>query len=462
MNNAEYEIDLMDLLYRVLKRWRSILICALIAALGAGLFQFAQGMRVYNDPERLAAAEGEYTEALSEYEADKEELATEVERLRKKLESQKEYNGRSILMRIDPENEWVGAFVIYIKPQYSNDPNLAYQNIDLTNRLLIAYSGYLRSGEFYNDLLRRTDMTDEARFLSELFSVEMDVGASTVTVTCVGREEDEVRELLALTKTCLAEKSVSFPTTVGQHSYEILTDSVFATSDSELDITQNTNYSRPTSYVSQLTKAETELTKLERSRPPKVEYGPAYTAKRSIKYGLFGGVAGIVVMAVLYVIVYALNGKVKTNSDWNALGLQVLCQIKAEKWKRPLWKVDYWLDRVFGRTANAFDLDTACKLAANNLTGVLKERGVTGVAVVSDLKDTTASAIVAKLGQAETGSRFVYAGNILTDPEAVKKLDTSEVFLLGQQNGTRMEDVQKMKVLLDAWGKTALGVIALD
>lgn len=463
MNNVEYEIDLKDLLYRIMKRWRRIIVGAIIIALVAGMFKFVTGMLELTDSEKLAAAESKYAIALADYEATGEKLRTTIQNLQDDSANQQEYNDKSALMKIDPMNKWVGSFVLYIDSKYQIDPSLTYQNTDRTNRLLIAYSGYLKSGEFYNELLSKTDIVDEIRFLNEIYWVTVDSGASSVTVNSIGKSESDVREILDLVKEALAEKSATFKTAIGDHSYDILMESVYSTIDLDLDETQKKNLLAVSEYANQIGEADTKLTEWEETPAPRAEYGMLYTVKQAVKFVLFGGVAGIFVMAMLYAMIYVLNGRVKTESDWAMMGYRVLARVGSEEKKRAFWKIDRWVDRVIGGRPEAVSLETSCKLAANNLSGVLKEKGVSSATVISDLDETTAAGIVAGLDKAGTGIPFTYAGNVLSDPETVKRLsNVSEVLLLGHQNGTRMEDVQKIKTLLEAWGKTTLGVIVLE
>ena len=193
---AEREIDLKDLLYRCLKQWRKIVNGAVIISLLAALFQVYSGLRVMLDDEKLAEAQEKYEIALNDHEATGERLRTSIVNLRDQSANQQEYNDKSELMKIDPMNKWIGNFQLYVNSKYQIDPSLSYQNIDLTNRLVSAYSSYLRSGELYKEIIKELGTVDEIRFLTEIYSVSADPGTATITVNCVGKSEEDIRTLL--------------------------------------------------------------------------------------------------------------------------------------------------------------------------------------------------------------------------------------------------------------------------
>lgn len=475
-NEMEFEIDLRDMLYRVLVQWRVILRGAVVIALLLFGYKLVTGLLANLDPEALLKAQNKYQIELNDYEATGEQLETRIENYREASEQQQIYNEKSALMEIDPMNKWVGNFVLYIDAKYQIDPNLTFQNTDPTNRILMAYGGYLSSGELYTDILSKTNIVDEIRFLTEILSRSVNTDSSTITVTCVGKSEEDVTEILTLVKQKLFERYDLYQSTLGEHSIEFLTESLYSTIDLGLDETQKNNLLKITDYAKRIGELNLELEEWEKSPVPRAKYGLFYVIKQSIKFGIIGGVAGVFVMAGYFAMAYVFSRSMKTDSDWNILGITVLgnlWRVKPdikqnlfEKWLEKLLRKS-GLDKVIiegigGRNWKN-DEETQDRLIVNNLGGVLKEKNLSSAIFVSAMDNAKAAELVKNLDKVDSKTPYVFAGNVLEDPETVKKLgDTQEVILLGKRYETKIDDVQKIRTLLSAFGKSIVGSVVIE
>ena len=92
-NNSTYEqeIDLKDLMFAVLHRWRPVLLVAVLLAILFGGAKAALTYRAQNDPEKVAEAEKTYRDDLELYEKNKETAERELENLKTDIENQQEY-----------------------------------------------------------------------------------------------------------------------------------------------------------------------------------------------------------------------------------------------------------------------------------------------------------------------------------------------------------------------------------
>ncbi len=459
----EQSLNIKDMLYRVLLQWRRIIVGAIIIALLVGLFRFVTTIMVILDPEKLADAEEQYQILLNDYEATGERLKTQIDNLRDNSRNQQEYNDKSAIMDIDPMNKWVGSFVIYVDSKYQIDPTLTYQNTDRTTRLLTAYAGYLTGGELYNEILAQTTVVDEIRFLTEILSFSVDSGSSSITARCIGKNEADVREILDLTKTGINNKYDTIYSTIGDHTCEVLMESMYTTIDLDMDTRQKANLQAIGDYAIAIGETNEELTEWSKEPEPKQEYGVWYSVKQGIKFTIFGGAAGIFVMAIYYAIKYVASSTAKTDDDWVFLGIPVLARIYEKRNNKLLPKFDKWIDRTLGGITDRNEQTLQYHLAANNLSAVLKENELTEGVLVGDLPVEQTMEIVNNMNEAGTAHTFRYAGDILTDPEAAQKLsEATEVILMGHNSVTRTENIQKMSTLLKAWGKEIIGVVVVE
>lgn len=461
-SESERVINLKDMLFRTAQKWRSIIVFALVIALIATLWQAASGLLAMLDDEKTAAAKEKYGVAVADFEATGERLRTRIDNLRSQATNQNEYNEKSELMKIDPMNKWVGNFQIYVDSKYQIDPSLSYQNTDLTNRLLSAYSNYLRSGGFYNEILNEIDTVDEIRFLTEIYSVTADPGSATITVNVLGKTEADIQRLIGFVKLKIAERYDTIREAIGDHDYDFMTESVYSTIDLDLDARQKENLLAIMEYSNEIGETTQELTAWEKEAPPKMDFGAWYTVKEAIKSLIIGGVIGLIIAICWFAVRYAASGAIKTEGDWKAFGVPVLGTLEIESDKRRFRSVDRLIDRIFGRR-NSVTLDQSCAITAQNLGAMLQQYELQEGVFAGQVDFAQATDIVQKMDAAAQNIKFSYAGDILTDPGAAKKLDQSgKIILLAKNQTTSLKDINQMLTLLKAWGKTVLGVVVLD
>ena len=121
-NNYEddMEIDLVDLLFYLLKKWRSLIVAIVIGAiLGAGLYvvknhqqqaeQAAQEAELLKNDEDEAFDEKDYN--ISKDTKVNMDIAYQYRQLYNK---QLEYNQKSIIMQLDPNEVYAGVLEYYI------------------------------------------------------------------------------------------------------------------------------------------------------------------------------------------------------------------------------------------------------------------------------------------------------------------------------------------------------------
>lgn len=461
-NREEKVIDLKDMLYAICQKWRRVLCVALIIALLAALWQAFSGVRVMLSDEKMLDAQEKYAVKMSDYEATGERLRAQIDNLKEQSSRQQDYNSKSELMKIDPMNKWVGTFQLYIDSQYQIDPSLSFQNVDLTNRLISAYSSYLTSGGVYQEILERVDYLDEIRFLTEVYRVSSDPNTAIITVRCTGKSEADVRALAEIIKEKIDERSVTVSEAIGTHSHQVLTESFYPTIDLDLYDTQQANQLAVTNYANEIATSTDELSAWERKGQPGREFGAPYTVKQTIKYLIIGFVVGIVAAVVCYAIVYLCSSTLKTADDWRGLGLPVLGSITGDGRRHAMRKIDTLVDRIFGR-ADQGTMDQTCRLAAHTLAAAVKEQGQDQAALIGRLQNSLGGTIAKKMNDSAAGVQFAFAGDALADPDTAENMrQASEVVILAKQRSVHRQEAEQMLTLLKAWGKKVLGVMIVD
>ena len=101
-SNEVVEIDLKDLMFAVLHKWRPVLAVAVIMAVLLGGAKGTMTYRKQNDPETAKEARVTYQNDLELYEKNKSTYEREMENLRTDIANQQEYLDHSIWINMSP------------------------------------------------------------------------------------------------------------------------------------------------------------------------------------------------------------------------------------------------------------------------------------------------------------------------------------------------------------------------
>ena len=449
MSNS-HEIDLRELLYYVLKKWRVIVIAALTVAVIAGAGKLVSLMsRNSSDAAKLSSADEKALTTLTE---EMDELQTELSG----LSSQIEYNENSVLMKIDPLNKYVGSFKIYLDPSASN------QSIDITGRLAMAYAAYLSSDEFFDYVFDNTesnaDMNKDVRYLKELLNVSADVEAATVSVSYIGDNEARVQETIAVVKQAVYDEYPEIRRIIGNHDCSIIMESLYSTVDQKLADTQKENLQVVADCENAVSEKQAEIDAITNTgSTSKVSVKRAVFS--AVKNAIVGGVVGIILTMFCYMLAAVLSRKMWSSSAWQSFSIPVIAEIFTEKEHRRLEKFDNWLAKLMGFAAPKTSFDESAALTAAYISAMLREKGAASSAIVVEAEKELCDKTMAAMNKAESNA-FTVVGDILTDPNAVSELEkVKDVVLLADGEKITIDEVRRIAVLLDVWGKKLHGVI---
>ena len=197
--NYEQEIDLKDLFFAVLYRWRVLLLAAVLGACILGGYKGISG----GQSEEQNVPEGLEQEA-EQYDSVKAALEASIINLEITIEAQNHYITEAPIMQINPYNEAVASAELLIQ---SNE----LENGKIKN-LLNGYEYALLNGSYLKEAA--ADVGTEPRYLKELLRVEQkeingegqeilwnmqsqEPVGKILSVWAVGEDKQEAEELLS-------------------------------------------------------------------------------------------------------------------------------------------------------------------------------------------------------------------------------------------------------------------------
>ena len=114
-NTYEQEIDLKELLFTLLYRWRPIVLAAVLLGLLLGGYKVVNGLRSQQDETAVEEAREQYDMELAAYNRNVASSEWDIENLKSALQNQNEYKDASLMMHIDPYNKPRAAAYILIR-----------------------------------------------------------------------------------------------------------------------------------------------------------------------------------------------------------------------------------------------------------------------------------------------------------------------------------------------------------
>ena len=188
-NTYEQEIDLKELLFTILYRWRPIVLAAVIVGLLLGGYKLVNGLRAQQDEETVEEVREQYEMDIAAYERNLASSQWDIEKAKQSLQNQQDYNDASVLMQIDPYKKPRAAADILIRLDSSEW--LEYPeglNMDPTDSLVKLYASNLVQRLDWRKLEEKTGT--ETIYLKELVGVGSDYSSNTITIDVVYSDEE--------------------------------------------------------------------------------------------------------------------------------------------------------------------------------------------------------------------------------------------------------------------------------
>lgn len=459
MENQRYEqeVDLKDLLFAVLRRWRPIILVAIILAVLLGGYKGYKNIATMNDPEAVKKrADADY-EAMQAYEMKKSGLEREIENLEKSIEGQQAYVDNSILMHINPYDEYVSNINIYVDTNFQIMPGSVYQNFDATKSIINAYASLAQDGELSNFL--SGELNVDAQYMQELIRVNANYTTNTLGLSVKHETEEDCNRVSSLIMEFFKDKKSSLEQTVTEHSLNVVNEVTYATVDLDLETKQKNTYNNLSSMENSLNEKNIELGKLEEPKATQVSMGTAI--KSGIKFFILGGVLGGFMMVFFACVGFLMSDKVNSEKDLRKrFGVRVLGVFENTGKKKAFSFVDRWLDKLEGKKEAAVSEDTVYAIVAanvDNYVGELKNLLITGTvdeSVLKNVADNLEKILGAK------GMHLTAAPNINRSPATIKLAAQCEGVIFVEQTGfSTFADIEKELDAFKQLDKTILGAV---
>jgi len=306
--NKDYEstINLRDLLFHILYRWRSILIVAIICSLALFAYQYFT-IKATHDEGKQTKEERQLQLDIQNYQDELESNRGKIRFYTQLLQKQNNYRDKSIYIQLNPQSMWIATnnylvitdqSVIDALPQgYTHDP---------ADDILAAYTAPLSGAD--DDKLKAAFGTEETEYISELVDTLTDAIQNTITVTVKGPTKESVQNGMALLNSQIESLAKGKAQEIKPHKLSLVSESVFLGADLDLPKKQEDLAKSIDEGQKYLKEARQKLDELE-NRTMAKEAGKGFK-----KMAATGFILGVLLMVGFYILSYLFNNRLKHGS----------------------------------------------------------------------------------------------------------------------------------------------------
>jgi len=453
----EQEIDLKDLLFFVLRKWRIALLTAFILAILIGGYKLGKGLLEQQNEDYLISIEKQYETDKKNYEQKKDTYESSIKNLTADIQNTEEYMANSILQNIDPYNKWVASADVFIKMENIQQGNkINVYDSDPADSVLKAYESAVKKGIEIQNLSRKKGL--DIKYLKELIRVIPDYQSNMLTITATNTDEAGAQEILDVILKSLKDKYSDIQQNLGGHSIVVMNQNLSTKSDPDLADIQKNRIDNLNSTRQNLEDIEKKLGELKEPVTPD-NLSLKGLIKSSIKYGVLGSVAGGFLACFLSSVLFCLSDRVYNSGELKThFGINILGSFTRKREKRTFSKIDSLLDKLEGIE---YVPDTAVyeRIAAN--IGIYTEKNqlilLTGTAKEDDIYRITMN-----LKERLPDLRFESAGDMNKYPETITKLPKAEGIIFIEITGaSKYNMIYKELETIASIKKNVIGCIML-
>ena len=457
-NYDEQEIDLKELLFAVLYRWRPIILIAAILGILLGGYKLASGLLTRQNAGELAETEEAYQKDMEMYQVTLAGYERDLASLQNMLEDQQNYMNDSILMHVDPSSR-PKAYAEYLVKLDESGWQQYPQTVEMdpTDGLVHSYVSNLTQWADWEKITEKTGVKEE--YLKELIGTSLDYSSNTFVVEVTYLDLDTAEWILDEILSQINEGHDELADLVGSHTIRQVNKGSGYFYDSGLADRQKQNSDKITSYENSIKDKNNAMEALEEPVAP-AEMSKSGVLKEAIKFGVIGVLAGGFLSVCWFCAVYILNGKVHTDEELKSrFGFRILGAFALPEKTGFCCGIDRWLERMVGKAERPSE-DAVLERGAVNIVNYTEDGCrilLTGTVSKEQLQN-----IAAKLSD-KIGSRIIQVGSNLNEStETLRQLAQCQAVVLVEQRGvSRFGAIEKEREAINGLKKPVVGCFVI-
>ena len=458
-DNKDRELNLKALCFCVARKWKQMLVAALVLALALGGFRGWKSLSVVMDTQSLAALKQAYEADYARYQGQAAALNAKIEKVQEDIRDHGVYLEESVLMQIDYRNTWLATINLYITTPENDPVSGAGSGYTRADMIADAYRNTVMDSRVLEQIAKAVDIAPQ--YLRELISIPLPVyheyqEGPLVTVIIRSADAQSAQKIADAMVGCLDMIGEEIRRSMGEHSANVVNTSVNSVVDEELADLQEDAADRLLDYADYLEEYQYSLSQL--SVPAMPDLSVSSAVKSVIKYALVGFLGGAFLVAALACVAYAVGDKVYSAEELKSrFGFALLGKASLKDAKR-CW-VDRWLDRCEDRGKT--EAQGALAVMGANVRNHCPEGAA--LLVAGTAGEAAMEKVVQALTQTLPGRTVIAGGSLLESVDAIEGLNRCDCVLLVERCGlSRYSQVKGQLEAVEGVNKPLLGCVVLE
>ena len=454
------EINLKDLFWSILCRWKALLAALLIGGVLLGAFGAFREYRNISDAKGAADRQAAYEAALETYQLSKGQLEVDLKNLRAAQESQQHYQENALMLTMDQYNVSfiTASYTVELGPQVTEEELL--KSMNYASAVLKRYQAVIMQIDLDKVIAtpEQPELTavNPAGSTRRLLEVSTDEIVSVLNLTIRADSEARAEKIYDAVKETISREEEALAGSAGPSVLTKISESRGADVDQEIGKVQTAFKTNVKTVADSIAETEKNLDalKAQTNTVPSVRS----MIKKAVKYGVVGAAAGLLAAGFFLLLKYVLQDRLSSTEEAvRRYRLPVLGTIDESGKKKS--KADRFLERRLGFNARG-SADAAADFAASNIRFQLKDGsrvllvGSCGAEKLNTLKNQLAS----RLENVE----IIAAGNVNEEAAALDVLRSEgAVVCVEEWMKTPHRDIRRELQTVADSGNRNLGMIVL-
>ena len=345
----EIEIDLIDMFFYMVKKWRSLIIAIIIGAiLGTGFHIVKSYQRNIEQNQSLndlnEKADENFDEEKYNIEPDTLKTMEIAYQYRQLYNKQSEYNSKSIIMQLDPNAVYTGELKYYISAENN------------TGLLSVLYQNVINDENILEELKKASGLDCDTQYIKELIDswttdengISIDINNSRqennvsavvknafVTYKVVSTSQRSCERMLQVIREKVVQLDTEAVEKYGNYSVVDVGDNVGLVTDNSYLTKQKSNVDQLNAYSTAVKNAENNFTDTEKEYYTKKYLAKEYAERvgtdeekeslleevevkpvSRVKCFLFAELLLIIIWGIYYAVRYIFDSRIKTITEY--------------------------------------------------------------------------------------------------------------------------------------------------
>ena len=452
----ERDLDIRNLIFAVMRKWRFILVFSVICALIPGLFSGISGIRKLHNSVLLEQTNLQAKELKDNYEQSLSNLSAESDNIKEQIQHQKEYKNRSYILNMDPSRVYKYSITYNLNNTYTKPDGSTATNGNVA-AILNSYTIAIKNMDIDSASLpsRADKKSDVPDSINTLIVSAQDNNAKTLTFTVSAATPEDAEVFLNEVAKAVEANQATITSKLGQHTLtEVLRKAITGT-DNNVNTLSTSYTTNLNSLQTTLTNVTKQLTDLKEPTLKVMTFSSVIASARN--FAILGLVLGLFLSVFITCVRYLVSDRITGTDEFlrHCPQLTMLGAIPRKKGTGLGHRIDAainrWEDPTSAMDSSAVRMSIAAKMEA--------VCGTNDLLLLGESKSSDAQALINEIHNLLSSPSITQLDNLSAGVDAVSAARGKNTILLVQRDRISYRNLMQELEVLKLLGNKVLGVV---